>query len=141
MSFASLLQSDLTTTLGLLVLHKGKIVFESYPRMKEYEKPIYWSVTKVMPAMLVRLLEERGVVDVEKEVDYYIPELAASDFAGIKIRHILDMSTGLDCQDEYQDRQSCYYQYSMSIGDGFREESSPDTVSYTHLTLPTKRIV
>ena len=126
MSFASLLQSDLTTTLGLLVLHKGKIVFESYPRMKEYEKPIYWSVTKVMPAMLVRLLEERGVVDVEKEVDYYIPELAASDFAGIKIRHILDMSTGLDCQDEYQNRQSCYYQYSMAIGDGFREESSPD---------------
>ena len=126
MSFASFLESDLTTTLGMLILHKGTIVFESYPRMNAFEKPIYWSVAKVMPALLIRLLEERGLVDVEKKIDFYLPELATSDFAGIKVRNILDMSTGLDCQDEYQDRQSCYYQYSMAIGDGYREPNAPD---------------
>jgi CubicO group peptidase (beta-lactamase class C family) len=42
------------------------------------------------------------------------------------VRNILDMATGLDCQDEYDDRQSCYYQYSMAIGDGFREDAAPD---------------
>jgi len=36
------------------------------------------------------------------------------------------MATGLDCQDEYEDRQSCYYQYSMAIGDGYREDGAPD---------------
>ena len=126
MSFANFSERDLTTTLGMLVLHQGVIVFASYPRMKAFEKPIYWSVAKVMPALLVRLLEERGLIDVEKEIDFYLPELAESDFAGVKVRNILDMSTGLDCQDEYQDRQSCYYQYSMAIGDGFREEDAPD---------------
>ena len=60
MSFASFLESDLTTTLGMLILHKGTIVFESFPRMNAFEKPIYWSVAKVMPALLIRLLEERG---------------------------------------------------------------------------------
>ena len=70
MSFANFLESDLTTTLGMLVLHQGVIVFESYPRMKAFEKPIYWSVAKVMPALLVRLLEERGLIDVEKEIDF-----------------------------------------------------------------------
>ena len=45
------------------------------------------------------------------------------------------MSTGLDCQDEYQDRQSCYYQYSMAIGDGFREEDAPTTF----VTLRTRK--
>ena len=124
--FGQFLDSDQTTTLGLLILHKGKIVFESYPRMQAYEKPIYWSVAKVMPATLIRMFEERGLVDVERDIEYYIPELAPSDFAGIKIRNILDMATGLDCQDEYEDRQSCYYQYSMAIGDGYREDGAPD---------------
>ena len=36
------------------------------------------------------------------------------------------MATGLDCGDEYDDRQSCYYRYSMAIGDGFREPDAPD---------------
>lgn len=124
--FAEFLSSDVTTTLGLLILHKGEVVYESYPRMQSYEKPIYWSVAKVMPAILIRMFEERGLVDVDRDIEYYIPELTTSDFAGIKIRNILDMTTGLDCQDEYIDRQSCYYQYSMAIGDGYREEGAPD---------------
>ena len=94
--------------------------------MKAYEKPIYWSVAKVMPALLIRIFEERGLVDTEEMIQHYIPELTASGFAGISVRNILDMATGLDCQDEYTDRQSCYYQYSMAIGDGYREEGAPD---------------
>ena len=55
-----------------------------------------------------------------------MPELTNSDIAGISVRNILDMATGLDCQDEYDDRQSCYYQYSMAIGDGYREDNAAD---------------
>jgi len=126
LSFAELLDSDLTTTLGLLILHQGKVVFESYPRMEPHEKPIYWSVAKVMPSLLVRIFEERGLIDSNNGIEQYIPELSSSAFAGITVRNILDMATGLDCQDEYENRQSCYYQYSMAIGDGFREEGAPD---------------
>ncbi len=126
MSFDAFLHHDMTTTLGMLILHKGEIVYESYPRMEPHEKPIYWSVAKVMPSLLIRIFEERGLIDTSKEIEHYIPELGTSDFAGITVRNILDMSTGLDCQDEYDDRQSCYYQYSMAIGDGFRDEAAPD---------------
>ncbi|MDP6413741.1 MAG: serine hydrolase [Gammaproteobacteria bacterium] len=125
-AFDDLLKSDLSTTMGMVILQGGKIVYESYPRMQHYEKPIYWSVAKVLPATLIRLFEERGSVDVEQQIQFYIPELAASELAQISIRNILDMATGLDCQDEYDDRQSCYYQYSMAIGDGFREGDAPD---------------
>ncbi|MEM7283420.1 MAG: serine hydrolase domain-containing protein, partial [Pseudomonadota bacterium] len=31
-----------------------------------------------------------------------------------------------DCGDEYDNRKSCYYQYSMAIGDGHREADAPD---------------
>ena len=83
---------------------------------------LYWSVTKVMPALLVRLFEERPI-DTARSIDFYIPELLSSAFSGIKEEYS-DMSSGLDCQDDYTDRKSCYYQYSMAIGDGYRDDNS-----------------
>jgi len=126
MSFDDYLVSDQSTAMGVVILYKGKIVFERYPRMRDFEKPIYWSVAKVLPATILRIYEERGQLDVSQPIEGYIPELATGDFAGITVRNILDMATGLDCQDEYDDRQSCYYQYSMAIGDGFRDADVPD---------------
>jgi len=124
--FEWFIQSDHSTTMGVVILHRGEIVFESYPRMKEYEKPVTWSVAKVMPATVIRILEERGEVDVSKPIDFYISELAESSFAGMSIRDILDMASGLDCSDEYESWDACYYRYSMAIGDGFRTEDAPD---------------
>ena len=126
MAFSDFLESEHSTTMGMVILHQGKIVYEHYPRMQHYEKPIYWSVTKVMPATLIRIYEEQGQIDVEKAIQFYLPEVANSDIADISVRNILDMTTGLDCQDEYDDRQSCYYQYSMAIGDGYREDNAAD---------------
>jgi len=125
-SFRDFLDSDQSTTMGIVILHKGRIVFEHYPRMQPYEKPIYWSVTKVFVSTIVAILEDQGLIDVSKPIDSYIPELAKSDFAGIRIRNILDMATGIDCPEEYEDKSSCYYRYSVTVGDGFWNEQSPD---------------
>jgi len=124
--FEDFLYDDQSTALGVVILHKGQVVFESYPRMKDYEKITYWSTVKVFAGTIIRLLEERGEVDVSKPIEFYVPTLASSAFAGTTVRNILDHATGLDCGDEYEDRQSCYYQYSMAIGDGFREDGAPD---------------
>jgi len=126
MTFKSFIHHDESTVMGVVIAHKGKIVFEDYPRMQEHEKPIYWSVSKVLPATLLRILEERGQVDVSKPIDFYIKELSDSSYAGIKIRNILDMASGLDCSDNYETFESCYYLYSMSIGDGFRTDAAED---------------
>jgi CubicO group peptidase (beta-lactamase class C family) len=75
---------------------------------------------------VVRILEERGEIDVSKPIDYYIPEINESDFAGISVRDVLDMATGLDCEDDYSNQYTCYYRYSASIGDGFRVADSAD---------------
>ena len=134
------ISNETSATLGMIILHKGEIVFESYPRMQPYEKPIYWSVTKVMPALLVRLFEERGLIDTARSIDFYIPELLSSAYSGIQVRNILDMSSGLDCQDDYTDRKSCYYQYSMAIGDGYRDDNSPDNPYDFLRTLQAERV-
>ena len=106
MPFEDFLGSGRSTAMGVVILHRGRIVFERYPRMEDYEKPIYWSVAKVMPATLIGILEDRGEIDVDRPVEAYLPELARSDFAGISVRNILDMASGLDCGDDYDDRRA-----------------------------------
>jgi len=126
MTFESFIESEQSTTLGVVILHRGDIVFERYPRMQDYEKPVYWSVAKVFVSTVIRILEERGEIDVSLPIDSYLPELSESSFSGISVRNLLDMASGLDCSDEYETRDSCYYRYSMAIGDGFRSENAPD---------------
>jgi len=111
--------------MGIVILHKGRIVFEQYPRMQSYEKPIYWSVTKVFVSTLVAILEDRGLVDVAKPIDQYIPRLANSDFSGVSVRHILDMASGVDCSDNYVSRDACYYRFAATIGDAFYTANTP----------------
>ena len=125
-SFKDFLYSDHSTTMGIVILHKGEIVFEHYPRMEPYEKPIYWSVTKVFISTILAILEDRGEVDVNEPIDLYLPALGGSDYAGVKIRNILDMASGVDCSDNYVDREACYYQFAASIGDAYWDDSSPD---------------
>ncbi len=126
LAFGDFIASDQSTTLGLVILHRGQIAFERYPRMQPYEMPVVWSVAKVLPATVIRILEERGLVDVSQPIEAYLPEVAKSSLAGTSVRDVLDMATGLDCADEYEDRTSCYYRYSMAIGDGFRTPDAPD---------------
>ena len=127
MNFQTFIDHDKSTVMGVVIAHKGKIIFEHYPRMEEHEKPIYWSVSKVLPATLLRIYEERKQLDVSKPIDFYLKELKDTSYAGIRIRNILDMASGLDCSDNYETFESCYYLYSMSIGDGFRTKDAEDT--------------
>ena len=125
MEFKDFLDSDLSTAMGVLILHKGNIVFEHYPRMQAHEKPVYWSVTKVLVSSLVSILEDQKKIDITKPIDFYLPELKQSDFKGILIKNILDMATGINCSEEYFDKNSCYYRYSQTVGDGYWDETSP----------------
>ena len=125
MYFKDFLDSDLSTAMGVLILHKGDIIFEHYPRMQAYEKPVYWSVTKVLVSSLISILEDQKKIDITKPIDFYLPELKQSDFKGILIKNILDMATGINCSEEYIDKNSCYYKYSQTVGDGYWDETSP----------------
>ena len=128
MPFQDFLVSEYSSTMGIVIVHRGKIVFELYPRMQPYEKPIWWSVTKAFVSTVLAILEDRDLVDVSLPIDHYIPELAGSDFEGIAIRHILDMASGVDCPDgDFSDKRSCYCMFESSLGDSVRFEDSADS--------------
>lgn len=108
------------TVNAAIVLHEGKIVFESYPRMRPTDKHLYMSVSKAHAATLIAILENREQIDTDKPVDTYLPSLAVSGWAGVTVRDVLDMASGIGClegeEGAYSDPTRCYYQYEASLG-------------------------
>ena len=127
LAFIDFLKSDLSSNMAVVILHKGDIVFEHYARMQEYEKPIWWSVTKVFASTLIAILEDRGQIDINKPVDFYLPELKGSDFRGVTVRNVLDMASGVDCSDGTYARGTCYYEYEASLNDAVRSNNTAST--------------
>jgi CubicO group peptidase (beta-lactamase class C family) len=70
-------------------------------------------------------------VEIDKPIETYIPELAGSSYAGITVRNILDMATGVDCQEEYHDTTSCFYRLMETTGEAvWTDESGDDPYEY-----------
>jgi len=126
MRFVDFLDSDYSTSMGVVVVHQGKIVFEHYARMQPYEKPTMWSVSKVLVASLVSILEARGQIDIDQPIESYIPEMSESAYAGTTVRNILDMATGIECPEEYYDRTSCFNILMQAMGETWWDANSPD---------------
>ncbi|MEH6607914.1 MAG: serine hydrolase [Halioglobus sp.] len=103
---------------GLLVLHKGKIVFEAYPRMEAHERHLAWSVTKVFVGTALASLQAKGLADMQAPVEQYLPELANTDWAGTQLQDIANMASGIDCLDSdgYYNSQACIYRYEETLG-------------------------
>ena len=109
-----------STVNGAIVVHQGKIVFEAYPRMLKEDKHLYMSVAKAFTGTLIALLEERGLIDVNKPIEAYLPALKSSGWAGVPIIDILDMASGINClegeEGAYSNPETCYYQFEASLG-------------------------
>ncbi|HKZ74477.1 MAG TPA: serine hydrolase domain-containing protein [Steroidobacteraceae bacterium] len=89
---------------GFIVVHKGRIVYEQYPGMREDDHHLWFSSSKSVAGLLVGLLEADGKIDVSRPIDAYLPELAGTDWQGVSVLDILDMSSGLDLAESEQSR-------------------------------------
>ncbi|MEH6452153.1 MAG: serine hydrolase domain-containing protein [Psychromonas sp.] len=106
---------------GVIVIYKGEVVYEKYPRMQPTDKHIWWSVSKSMAGTLVAMLEAKGQVDVKQPIEKYIPELKGTDWAGTTVIDILDMTSGMtgleaDDPEAYTNPKSPYGLYESSLG-------------------------
>tara|TARA_R110001592_G_scaffold255794_3_gene519559 strand:- start:9928 stop:11199 length:1272 start_codon:yes stop_codon:yes gene_type:complete len=81
---------------GLIIIHKGKIVFEGYPRMFPTDLHINMLITQVYVSTAIAVLEDRGLIDTSKPIDYYFDGLKGSGWEGVPVVDILNMSSGID---------------------------------------------
>ncbi|HEX6690184.1 MAG TPA: serine hydrolase [Burkholderiales bacterium] len=91
-----------TDTDALVVLHRGKLVYERYANGMTADTPhILMSVSKSMLGLLAGVLAERGVLDLERDVTHIVPELARTAYRGASLRQLLDMRAGILWDEDY----------------------------------------
>jgi CubicO group peptidase (beta-lactamase class C family) len=106
---------------GIVVVRGGTILFERYPRMASEDRHLLMSVSKVFASVLVGLLEERGQVELLRPADAYVAELAGSGWAGVPVRDVLGMASGIDCREvgnpgAYTDPADPFYRFEATLG-------------------------
>ncbi len=105
---------------SVLVVRNGYVVLDAYsfPRDSDDRHNIY-SCSKSVTSALVGIAIDKGYIkDVNQPVLDFFPELAAKNLTGDKksmaLEHLLTMSTGLDCRDNYRYRWVGLRQMEMS---------------------------
>lgn len=93
-----------TYTDGIVVMHRGKVVYERYfGVLKQQGQHGAMSVTKSVVGTLGAMLVAEGKINADKRVVEYVPELAGSAFGSATLRQVLDMTTGLKYSEDYAD--------------------------------------
>jgi CubicO group peptidase (beta-lactamase class C family) len=94
----------LTNTDGWMVVHGDRILAEAYAAaMEPATLHLLQSVSKSIVGILVGALAGAGVLDVEKQVTAYVPDLERSGYRGATVRHLLDMRSGIAFSEDYLD--------------------------------------
>jgi CubicO group peptidase (beta-lactamase class C family) len=108
---------DANYTDGIVVLHRGRVVYERYFGALTPERPhIAFSVTKSLFGIIAATLIADGALDPGAPVSRYLPELATSGFGGATVAQVLDMTTALRHTEVYGDPTSDFIDYARATG-------------------------
>ena len=102
---------------GIIVLHRGRIVYERYFGALTAERShIAFSVTKSVIGTLAAMLVAEGKLDAAALVSRYLPELAASGFGDATVGQVLDMTTALDFSENYVGGSDSFLSFARAAG-------------------------
>ncbi|MCK0163255.1 serine hydrolase [Marinobacter sp. S6332] len=106
---------DANYTDGILVLHKGRIVYERYDGcLNKQTLHGAMSVTKSLTGLMAEVLVAEGKLDESAPVSDVIPELEQSAFGDATVRQVLDMTTALDYSEDYSDPKAEVWTYAAA---------------------------
>lgn len=122
---------ETTDTDGLLILRRGRIAYERY-RGELSPDSVHrcFSVTKSFVGLLCAMLIHDGTLDANRLVSDYVPELRWSGWHGATLRQVMDMTTAIRFNEDYEDRNSDVIPSRIATGsyprpDGYR---GPDNI-------------
>lgn len=104
---------DANYTDGILVLHKGRIVYERYDGCLD-ETTLHgaMSVTKSLTGLMTEVLIAESALDEDALLAEIIPELADSAFGDATVAQVLEMTTALDYSEDYSDPDAEVWTYA-----------------------------
>lgn len=106
-----------TYTDGVVVLHKGRLVYERYLGALQPHVPhSCFSITKSYAATLCAALVHEGVLDDRRLVPHYLPEMQGTAYADATLRQVMDMQIGVAYSELYSDPRAHVWDYSRAGG-------------------------
>lgn len=106
-----------TYTDALVVLHKGRVVYERYESpMKPWTPHLLFSLTKSFTGLMAAQLAHEGKIDPEALVTKYVPELADSAWGDMTVRQVMDMTGAVRFREVYTDPTTEIFGYSWASG-------------------------
>lgn len=107
---------------SFLVLKDGQVRFEdTYLGTDPSDRHISWSMAKSVTSLLLAILIDRGHIPeeaLEAEVQTHVPLLAGSAYDGVRLIHVLTMSSGVLFNEDYLDYHSDINRMGRIIGVG-----------------------
>ncbi|HUY84091.1 MAG TPA: serine hydrolase [Steroidobacteraceae bacterium] len=106
-----------TYTDGIVVLHRGKRIYERYFGALQPHRPhACFSMTKSYAATLAATLIHEGVLDDRKPVPFYLPQMSATAYGDATLRQLLDMQVGVAYSELYSDPGAQIWEYARAGG-------------------------
>jgi CubicO group peptidase (beta-lactamase class C family) len=100
---------------GMLILHEGRVVYEWYSGcLTEKGKHAMMSMTKSTVGILAEILIAQDRLDDTATVTDYLPELADTAFATATVRQVMDMTTAVAFDENYDDPKADIWAYSAA---------------------------
>ncbi|MEN9800208.1 MAG: hypothetical protein RL653_3905 [Pseudomonadota bacterium] len=124
---------------GLLVLQDGRVLYERYGRgFGPGNRHLLWSVTKTLTGLMTAVAVKQGALGLDDSICKHRKDVPESS-CGVTVRHLLQMSSGFDWAEEYEDGE---YQASsvlaMLYGQG-RKAVVPFVAGHAITPAPGKR--
>ena len=110
---------------GLLIIKNNKVIYEDYFNGNTpTSKHISWSVAKSFLSALVGIAIRDGLIDdINDPITKYLPDFKDTGYDGIKIKNILQMSSGVLFNEDYADPNSDINKFGRAVaaGTSFRD--------------------
>ncbi len=84
---------------AVVMIHQGKIVYETYPGMNPMDLHVWMSPGKSTVGLVIAQMEAEGKIDMNKEVAEYLPEFEGSHWDGIRMIDAANMATALQLEE------------------------------------------
>ena len=87
---------------AMMMAHKGKVVFETYPGMNPDDYHVWMSASKTTAGLMISMLADEGKIDLEKPVSHYVPELKGSQWDHVSVKNTMNMAVGVDNEETFE---------------------------------------
>ena len=121
---------DSSFTTGFCVIQNDSLIYENYYLgHSESGRHISWSMAKsVVSALFGIAMEEGNIESVEDSVEKYLPEMNGTAYEGVRIKDVLQMSTGVEFNEDYGDFNSDISRWGRYFAFGWAQDDFPATL-------------